>query len=237
VSDLPYLPLFTDALIADTDHLEHDEFGLYLRVLIVMWRSPQQRIPNDDQWLSRRFRVPAEPIRKLIAEFCQTDGNWITQKRLLREWSYVTTRSKKQSDRSKKRWEKEKSISRGNAAPHDSGNAPTPTPTPTFKKEEEKDFRSPKRPGGEDLPRTLEGIVSSTVRRRNAGVDWSDPAARKARWEQKVIDEINRRLPAANAAAIVGSYLQGEAGAKDFFEEISADMRRREARNGSSIRH
>src|SRR6202007_188067 len=106
------------------------EHGRYLRILMLMWRSPDCRIPNDDQWLARKFSRPVEQVvaelRPLIVEFCQCDGNWITQKRLLKEMAFVTRTSKKQSARSKSRWEKEKSGSRGNATP---GIAPTPTPT------------------------------------------------------------------------------------------------------------
>lgn len=140
MAEFPALPLFTDAIIADTDHLSPYEFGLYVRILIVMWRSPEQRIPNNDTWLTRRFQQPIENIRSLISEFCQSDGNWLTQKRLKKEWRYVKESSLRQSVRSKSRWNKEKYISRGIAETHASGNAPTPTPTPTpLKKDADED--------------------------------------------------------------------------------------------------
>jgi uncharacterized protein YdaU (DUF1376 family) len=132
MADFPALPLWTDAYLADTGHLSDVEHGRYFRLLMAMWRAPDCRIPNDDQWLSRKFSRSVEDVvaqlRPLITEFCQCDGNWITQKRLLKEMAFVQRTSKKQSGRSKKRWEKEKERSRGNAT---SGNAPTPTPTPT----------------------------------------------------------------------------------------------------------
>jgi uncharacterized protein YdaU (DUF1376 family) len=125
--------------MADCGHLPDDEFGVYMKLLIAMWRAPNQRLPNDDQWLARRFVRSVEAVRQtirpLIQEFCQTDGNWITQKRLLREFAFVSESRKKQSDRAKSRWNKENGLSRGNAA---SGNAPTPTPTPTPLKKESK---------------------------------------------------------------------------------------------------
>jgi hypothetical protein len=70
-------------------------------------------------------------VLPLVAEFCQTDGNWITQSRLTRERDYLRKRSKSQSVRAKSRWNKGKDVCPNDAYTHASGNAPTPTPTPT----------------------------------------------------------------------------------------------------------
>jgi uncharacterized protein YdaU (DUF1376 family) len=120
MADYPAMPLWTDAYIADCSHLEDAEHGRYLLLLIALWRSPQRRLPNNDGWLARKFsrsieRVQAE-LRPLITEFCDCDGNWITQKRLQREFTYVANTSLKQSVRAKRRWQKEKDACRGNAA-------------------------------------------------------------------------------------------------------------------------
>jgi hypothetical protein len=44
LAEFPALPLFTDAILADTAHLSHEEFGAYMRILILMWRTPECRI-------------------------------------------------------------------------------------------------------------------------------------------------------------------------------------------------
>lgn len=129
MANFPALPLWTDAYLADTAHLSDAENGLYIRLLILIWRSPKCRIPNDDSWLSRRFS-DVGAVRALIKEFCFCDGNWIKQKRLFREWKYVNTKRLKQSVKAKSRWEKEKDLYHGNA--------PTPTPIPTPIEEENK---------------------------------------------------------------------------------------------------
>jgi uncharacterized protein YdaU (DUF1376 family) len=135
MAEFPALPLWTDAYIGDCSHLTDAEHGVYLQILILLWRAPKQRIPNDPEWLARKFRRSIEECQKtvmpVVKEFCQTDGNWITQKRISKEFAYVSAKSKKQADRAKSRWNKDKGESRGNAARHQSGNAPTPTPTPT----------------------------------------------------------------------------------------------------------
>jgi uncharacterized protein YdaU (DUF1376 family) len=138
MAEFPAMPLFTDAYLADCDHLTDCEHGRYLLMLIHMWRAPGRRFPNDDAWLARKFRRTVEQVRAelrpLLEEFFATTGNWLFHKRLEREFAHLTRTSRKQSDRAKSRWEKEKGACRGNA----------PTPTPPKKEEEgESPLRSP----------------------------------------------------------------------------------------------
>lgn len=142
MSDLPFLPLFVDAYESDTGHLSDAEHGRYFALLRLIWKSPECRIPNDDAWLARKLARTLEAVKKqfrpLIVEFCSTSKNFITQKRLTAEWKRAREKSKKQSDRAKSRWEKEKTSSRGNAGRHASGNASIPIPTPTDTKKKVK---------------------------------------------------------------------------------------------------
>lgn len=142
MAEFPALPLYTDAILADCSHLSDAEFGLYMRAIILIWRSPDCRIPNDDEWISRKLRCSPEDINPLLSEFCECDGNWVKQKRLLKERDYLRKQSKKQSDAAKSRWNKEKDLCHGNAARHASGNAPTPTPTYVSKDTEEDSIQS-----------------------------------------------------------------------------------------------
>jgi uncharacterized protein YdaU (DUF1376 family) len=134
MAELPFFPLATDAYLADCAHLSDAEHGRYLLLLMALWRAPNQRLPNDDEWLARRFARSAEriasEIRPLIKEFCKCTGNWITQKRLSKEFDYVMSSRKKQSARAKSGWNKRKDESHGNAERQDSGNAPYSHPTP-----------------------------------------------------------------------------------------------------------
>jgi len=124
----PSLPLFTDAWVADTKHLTRLERGTYHDLVVLMWRTPECRVPNDDAWLSKRLGMTLDEVknelRPIIAEFCSTDGNWITQKRLRKEWEWCSRSRTHQSGRAKSRWSKEKPNA-GDAQP---GNAPYPTP-------------------------------------------------------------------------------------------------------------
>jgi uncharacterized protein YdaU (DUF1376 family) len=114
MAKFPALPLFTDAFLADTAHLSMAELGIYVRLLIMMWRTPGCRIPNDDEWISRRLHVSVEDVQKLvrplISEFCKTHNNFCTQHRLSREFEFLRRRSENQSNRAKSRWRKEKHV-------------------------------------------------------------------------------------------------------------------------------
>lgn len=124
MAEFPALPLFTDALIADTEHLTNEEFGAYIRLLMIIWRNANCRIPADAEWHMRRLRVNELEYKRLyeplIKEFFKSDGNFVTQKRLIKEFEYLRSTRTKQSVRAKGRWNKEKAPS--------GGTAPNPTP-------------------------------------------------------------------------------------------------------------
>lgn len=144
MSALPYLPLFVADYESDTLHLDDAEHGRYVKLLMLMWKSPQCRIPNDDTWLARKMvRTPeaiTTLIRPLIAEFCKVSGNWITQERLGHEWDRAKRRSKSQSEKAKSRWENEKDLSHSNTGGPPPGT--TPIPTTTVTKEESKERKN-----------------------------------------------------------------------------------------------
>lgn len=139
MAEFPSFPLWVQRYKADTEHLSHEESGIYLDILMVMWISPFQRLPNDDNWLSRRFRAPPEKLRPIIKEFCQNDGNWITQKGLQKEWERVRILSQKRRDAAKSRWDKENNPFTCNAGVHMPSNAPTTIPIPIPSKESKKE--------------------------------------------------------------------------------------------------
>lgn len=110
MAEFPALPLWTDAYLADTRALSVEEHGYYLLLLMTIWRSPGCRVPDDDQWLAKRFGLDPvalhKKLRPIIREFCQSDGGSITQKRLLKEWEYCVRLRQRQSAAAKKRWQK-----------------------------------------------------------------------------------------------------------------------------------
>ena len=53
MAQFPVLPLWTDAYLGDTTHLTTIEHGAYMLLLMVSWRSPDCRLPDDDAMLAR----------------------------------------------------------------------------------------------------------------------------------------------------------------------------------------
>ena len=129
MAKFPHLPLWVDAYLADTLHLTHEEHGLYLMLLMTIWRSPDCKIPNDLEWVKRRLRATDDQmenlVKNLLDEFFTTTGNHITQKRLKEEYEYVKKKAKKNSASAKSRWQKEKVVCERNA--------PIPTPIPSIR--------------------------------------------------------------------------------------------------------
>lgn len=119
MAEFPAMPLWTDRLLGDCGLLSDADFGLYMKILIQMWRAQDGLIPDDDKWLAQRFgRSVADvqrDMRPLINQFCVRRGNMLTQRRLQKELEYVRTRRAKQREKAKSRWDKEKGLYRGNA--------------------------------------------------------------------------------------------------------------------------
>jgi uncharacterized protein YdaU (DUF1376 family) len=104
MSQFPSLPLFTDAFLADTGHLSAQETGAYLLLLMMAWRLPECRLPDDDQKLSRWARVDNRTwkrIKPAIMEFWVFEDGFWTQKRLSRERSIVSKRAEVARDNGK----------------------------------------------------------------------------------------------------------------------------------------
>lgn len=157
MAEFAAIPLFTDSWVADTGHLTRAERGLYMDILILIWRSPECRVPNDLAWIARRLRVGDDEISTLqsvVAEFLSSTGNWLTQKRLKREWNYTFEKRKKNIESAKSRWENKKDASERNATTSGVGNAnampPHPHPHPQY---------SEGKPSGADAPPDPEKVM------------------------------------------------------------------------------
>lgn len=112
MADYPALPVWTDALIADTTHLTNEEFGAYLRLLIYSWRSPDCRLADDDKRMAIMLGVTDQKWKRSLRPVLQSffkihDGFWL-QKRLRKEREYVEQKTAKTRKAANARWLKEK---------------------------------------------------------------------------------------------------------------------------------
>lgn len=123
MAEFPALPLFTDAFIADTVHLNAQQTGAYLMLLMAAWRSPDCKLPDDDKILARYARMEGRQWyanKEIIMAFWKRGGDqkWY-QRRLLDE---------------RKRVEdiRNKNVQAGKASAlkrHERGSTPVPTET------------------------------------------------------------------------------------------------------------
>lgn len=96
MAEFPALPIFTDALLGDTQHLSAAEFGGYMLMLIVAWRSPDCALPNDDKSLARIARAGRQwgQMRATILAFWTLgDDGKLRQKKLSNVRLYVSAKS------------------------------------------------------------------------------------------------------------------------------------------------
>ena len=105
----PSLPLWTDAYLSDTMHLTLEEHGAYLKLLMIIWRTQNCSIPDDDRRIATMLNVTYKKwISKLkpsLIEFFMTDENGhLTQKKLLKVRKNVEDFRSKQSTNAQARW-------------------------------------------------------------------------------------------------------------------------------------
>lgn len=94
MAELPVMPLYTDALVADTTNLSALEFGVYMLLLTAMWRAGGT-LPNSDVDLRRIGRISANnwpKVRDRVMRLLTVEGDHVTQKRLREEFEKASGR-------------------------------------------------------------------------------------------------------------------------------------------------
>ena len=85
MAEAPYWPVATDAFIADTTHLDAEQTGAYMMLLMSLWRSPEACLPDDEKKLCRMARVSHRKwhaVWDVIAEFFTVEDGFVTHKRV-----------------------------------------------------------------------------------------------------------------------------------------------------------
>lgn len=137
MAEFPALPFWTDSYLADTRHLNTEQHGAYLLLLMEAWRRPSCSLPADDEVLARLAGLSLDrwgQIREVIMAFWKYDGRrkeW-HQLRLDDERAFVTKKRGSQRDKARRRWDRTTKVDATampegmpDACPDD---APTPTP-------------------------------------------------------------------------------------------------------------
>lgn len=138
MADFPCLPLWTDAYLADTQHLTTEEHGAYLLLLIQAWRSADCSIPDDDVLLARHAGLSAgkwksaKPIVMAFWTLEKRRKRWV-QKRLKSEREKAAEKKQKARDSAASRW-KDSKLGDANAYPFASSKQCSPEPEPNLEK-------------------------------------------------------------------------------------------------------
>lgn len=105
MAEFPALPLFTDAFLGDTLHLNAAQIGAYMLMLMTAWRASDCAIHNDDVYLSRICRMDKRTWLAnkgvLLAFWHITNDAKLFQKRLKDERKYVDDLKRKNSEAGK----------------------------------------------------------------------------------------------------------------------------------------
>lgn len=96
-------PLWVDAFYRDTQHLQTDEIGAYLLILMAMWSREACDIQDDDARLAKVCRVSLRlwkaRIGPVLRPYFQAANGVLLSKRLREEAAYVERQVTHQSDR------------------------------------------------------------------------------------------------------------------------------------------
>jgi uncharacterized protein YdaU (DUF1376 family) len=114
MSERPWMPLYVNDFRMDTLDLGADEVGVYLIMLMLMWRREDAALPNDMAWLKRSLQQCVANfhghsfnriVPKLLKRYFQLgeDDKW-RNKRLTKERQIADKRSANQSQIADKRW-------------------------------------------------------------------------------------------------------------------------------------
>lgn len=258
MADFPALPLWTDAYLADTRHLSTVEHGAYLLLLMEAWRRPSCSLPDNDKLLARLAGLSIDEwsnIKELVLRFWEYDGRrkeW-TQKRLVKERSYLQEISSKNRNAALSRW-KDRKKSDANAMPKGMPNvcqndAPTPTPI------KRKGTDVPKKKIGSRLPDDFkpdnrwsvsQGLSIEVLERefekfKNYWQAKSGKDATKLDWQKtwkNWIINVKERLGTKNNPRNVGEYIdqqmKGQANDKSAFKGSSGFLDQGEAGRNQS---
>jgi uncharacterized protein YdaU (DUF1376 family) len=215
MAENPALPLWTDALLGDTQHLTQAEFGAYLLMLIVAWRSKDCALPNDDRFLAKITRSDRnwQRIKPNVIKFWTLcpDGQ-LRQKRLTYEYlaAQELKRQRSEAGKSSALKRKERLMTSVDAAMKQGGNEnPTSNPNPLSIPKEDPDNTAsldaaPRIPGaheryGEVANRVLE-ITGGKTLYLNRVDAWLKAGADP---ELDIYPAIKRKLPEWRSGSLV----------------------------------
>lgn len=101
MSELPILPLYTDAYIADTAFLTNEQHGIYLRLMMFMWRNGGS-LPYDIKRICMMLNITKSKWNKhwneVLKDLLLIENGEILQKRLQKEYEKALENKHKRAE-------------------------------------------------------------------------------------------------------------------------------------------
>lgn len=123
-----WMPLYIGDYLADTMHLQAEQHGAYMLLLMAAWMRGGE-LPDDDGQLALLARCDAKAwkrLRPVIAPFFKVEGGTWRQKRVTKELWRANDNAAKAEEKARRaaeaRWERER-------AAHAASNAPSTAPS------------------------------------------------------------------------------------------------------------
>lgn len=207
----PMMPLWTDAYLGDTHHLNTTEHGAYFLLLMTAWRSSDGMLPDDDERLCKYAKLTLDKWKKIrpVLEvfFVIKDGKWM-QSRLMDEREADLRFRKSQSHKARARHLKNKD---SHSAAAQAGHMPPPSPSPSLEKDITKviskkakvvgarlspEWKLPTEWGqwAEELGMTRDAIIRESEKFRDFWVAKTGANATKADWQATWRNWIRKHL-------------------------------------------
>src|SRR5262249_108937 len=125
MSTRPWMPLYVGDYMLGTRDLTLEQHGIYLLLLMLAWRRPDGKIPNDEKWI--RANLPPmhghtfnSVVRGILNRFFTLVDGQYSNKRLSNEIQNAVKLSSNQSQKANKRWSdyrKNKDLANAGAMP------------------------------------------------------------------------------------------------------------------------
>ena len=120
MSSRPWMPLYVNDFRLDTLDLKTDEIGVYLILLMLMWKRDDAALPDDPEWIKRSLKACIANfhghqfnriVPKLLARYFKlgSDRKW-RNKRLTLEREKTAKRSANGRQMADKRWSRSNSF-------------------------------------------------------------------------------------------------------------------------------
>lgn len=200
-----------------TRHLSLMEQGVY-RAMLDHYYATEKPLPRDPASLCRlvgcQTKAEREAVGKIAAEFFREEDGGLINGRAKEEIEAYATLCDTNHRIAVEREAKRKAHASDTVRSTDRATERITLDAPSHSQ----------KPEAREVREILDE-VNGSLRAKRRGPNYSDPSVRKARWEQKIMTEINSTMPPPDAQSLIAAYMASEPWAVAQFNAISDQLR------------